>query len=1626
MSTLISDGATPPQINSEDPSLPRRINIRRPSSARASFMQQKLQTALSQAEKTAAELSQSSNLGQPEDSRVQGDFQVDRSIARYRSAASVVSYTDPATAFSYSTSFMPGVHFYTFLAAKEAAPARTARGLSSHSSSTSGINNVSGSGDNSSKFTARKQNLALKLNVPDTILYGETGRAVWIYTDKDGYVQRLTEFSDKQVLDKFADGTPAIADEQYLVVYKEPITTMTNQQNSTGVQVSPVFNSQGNQLRLLNLGEVKTLLNGVMAMHKSFALQQFVKCNGSKAFVQRAVYEAGKPPHAWMISNIEPFRDPSAPLSPSPGNTGPQTSPRPGMIRLSSSSTIATAGPDGPAGIPLVSRLCTSIQTDKACTFVKLTERGCAAISELNLRIVRYIEQRLRIALQTFVADFVKDAAGEWWLLQVKAFQVQNKVHPGRVFSLPLKLRMTYLNYRDTVILDEEDDENFDTDDRRNKARQRLHRRAIVPLSQRNIHKLVQCKCCLAAYRSSELSFKMTLKMINDMLLRIRSRLPPEKTLPFLSAAFARELPESAVAYESWSVCSYCYAIYERDQQLQRIETKFSAALGLPNTKTMADGLSRVQDPSYALDPTVSTSVIPAQLTLCRLILVINAIYDIPPELYNAEQENARIEAAADEVAAAEGRKRAQRASASRLYLRINALGYTECIPVNPDDIMEASEKAPVGARRRRDSSASSVSDDEDDEFRGDSDQSEPQSSRRQSSWQQLSRSQSSRLQQPPSNNDVNYWLPTNLIRTIPFFAPRTPLQSKLKETSGITPFLTEDNSVRVQLIRATEPPLQDPITSNARRRPKNRRAALVPAAGSMSDLVMQMHGPSHAIVLGSTKIRMTQFRSSYVTKIDYYACMAITGEMLNIKGNIGLERVRYVDSKLLTSQHRLRVYNGIFVPDESYTTGDALSSEWMDCFRATGSVVRKPSPIVPTAPEPVDIPKKTIMTQRRSTSSSQGSGKHRRVARPTSSSASLMDEDEEMDRELEQMIERANLKQQEAHFRQMGLRNGQASSNINEEDTKAASATAIKQELLRDSTGISAKSASQMAMLLNKPIISPRSELADCNGHEDNNVTPPASGTSMILPSPRNRKWMWSLVFLINQAHNLQSREPLERATGTSRTRSGTLSTSASADAISTHTVSPSSSHLEVQFNCTHKFWLAGTTLMVQAYLRNNPSLRLYFRNDMYASTRCESEGEYYGVLDLSKLLQTRGFDTTIDIIAAHDDPTITPREAATISRMSPYLSLSVQLSRASIDPDEAFVGNNKRTVLFASSHSHYELAAAGAHVRAPLGERREGPKTRQEGQDEEDEEGHSEEEEEKEVEPKHEKDSSTQERAALPRDEWMSMPFMRPEVEPVDQFKTQEELLAEAKQRKIQEEIDAGMREPVTGMVYGLYDPKNPDAAPAVSSKVVQGEEEEKEGRKEEEDTDMPLFGDGGASWRAKMLKRAQDRARASGVALEEVVGERFGSVNELRESARGSARENAHLQYKRHRVEEEKDGGTRRKLEIGRDAKDKTLLSKYSSRVQRSVTQNLEEEGRQSEGGRRYKDRNSTRRGNQDDEEDEPIDYDKLPDFEDRGGRTGASRRDDGYRTPKAQSQSKSQSRETRACKATTEIR
>ncbi|KAI9905474.1 hypothetical protein PsorP6_013727 [Peronosclerospora sorghi] len=69
--------------------------------------------------------------------------------------------------------------------------------------------------------------------------------------------------------------------------------------------------------------------------------------------------------------------------------------------------------------------------------------------------------------------------------------------------------------------------------------------------------------------------------------------------------------------------------------------------------------------------------------------------------------------------------------------------------------------------------------------------------------------------------------------------------------------------------------------------------------------------------------------------------------------------------------------------------------------------------------------------------------------------------------------------------------------------------------------------------------------------------------------------------------------------------------------------------------------------------------------------------------------------------------------------------------------------------------------------------------------------------------------------------------------------------EMEYESKKQKRHKEVDAGMRKPVTGLIYGLYDPKQPD----INQNLVG-----KDQLKDESGDDMPIIGDGGASWRAK----------------------------------------------------------------------------------------------------------------------------------------------------------------------------
>lgn len=390
---------------------PQSASRVRPSSA--STVQQKLQVAQQSAERTAADLT----LVQPqfhESFKARGvataasleRVQSDRSISRYRNDAAIVSFAEcPATLtppFYYANNFMPGVHFFTFLAARErphtnagpnapSQPKRTAQNGDASFPQRFAANN-----DEAPRGRKTKHAGALRMWIPDTIVYGETGRAVWLYSDEDGYVQRRTEFSEKHVVETLAP----TADPEQVVVCKEPITKLATIKKTpsttspTKATDATAMTYEGNLLRLLSPSELKTVLSNVSSTHstKSFALQRYVRCNGSKAFLVRGIYEYNKPAYAWMINNTVPMQTPGPTVSQVLQSLGQDASSplakmeaslhgRTSFIAASTSrqSVVAVPPPETQASdtvdlqksdatpvVPMANRLCTSVQVDKS------------------------------------------------------------------------------------------------------------------------------------------------------------------------------------------------------------------------------------------------------------------------------------------------------------------------------------------------------------------------------------------------------------------------------------------------------------------------------------------------------------------------------------------------------------------------------------------------------------------------------------------------------------------------------------------------------------------------------------------------------------------------------------------------------------------------------------------------------------------------------------------------------------------------------------------------------------------------------------------------------------------------------------------------------------------------------------------------------------------------------------------------------------------------------------------------------------------------------------------------------------------------------------------------------------
>ncbi|KAF0686073.1 Aste57867_22038 [Aphanomyces stellatus] len=731
-----------------------------------------------------------------------------KAAARYHALRTEASLLD--VEMVYADGFLPGVHFYKYLASvADVGASESSKEQAPGGAPTDDDGDGDGATLDEDGIPLKSMGCAkvqLKCWLPDTIIFGGSFPPVWLYSDKHGHVRKVViNFQDSHVMEKLGNRR---FENDPVVVFKEPLLSKSGLAGVT---------TTGNNIKLYNTVELKSALSKAAGSPVTFALQKFVKPKGPKAFVVRAIYKQSRPPTGWMITNMVPFDEPT---------------------------------------VPVLQRFCTLTAVDDGCTFAKLTERACNDVMEINHRIVKYVEGALRVTIDTFVGDFVKDDMGQWWLLQVKAFRIKSH-GPGRLGVLPTKLGDAY--DRSTVQDDfPEHSEVIAIDLAKRKPSDSTAAAAATDLGWK-VHKMVACKFCQVLYYQHEVAYKMTMKMMYETISRIRLRSGPHVNLSFLGQT--KDDLESGLLYQSWNVCSLCYALYERDQALLKVETRFNLYLGCP-AKTMRDGgITIIHDANVAAKSHPLHAHVPTEFTLCRLMLFFSALYDIPKELYESET-------------AADTRSRPKR---SRLYLRFSVLGFDCFVPIHAHAMQLA----------------------------------------------------------PPEDNAAAaggnrcYWIPLNIMRCFHFFAPKTPLQAKLRETSGLGAYLIDEGIITIQLIRCTDP---HHVDIDPRRGHTQGRASDAPPKPDRRTHRAPILDPksSYSVLLGSTKVQLYQFRSAFVSKTDIYTSMS-SGELFNLKANVGFERIRVVQSRHITARYNLRQYYGVYVPDTSYCCNDKICTEWID-----------------------------------------------------------------------------------------------------------------------------------------------------------------------------------------------------------------------------------------------------------------------------------------------------------------------------------------------------------------------------------------------------------------------------------------------------------------------------------------------------------------------------------------------------------------------------------------------------------------------------------------------------------------------------------------------------------------------
>ncbi len=323
----------------------------------------------------------------------------------------------------------------------------------------------------------------LKLYVPDTIILNDLDTNYWIYTDIEGYVTRVEEI-DNDVIEKFKS---IEKDENELI----------------GVSKIPIMKDgriDENQLTLLNLDELEKCLFNKSGSQA--AIQRFIKCRGPKAFVCRSVWRRNKPPYIYILTNRVNYHD---------------------EIKNQYLKYVIN-----------------SKETNSYSAFYSTSGKHLEETMFYMNNIVKFIENHSDIIFDEIAGDFVKDEAGIWWFINLKAMKIKNinkfKDEHGNPISpnLDFFINQRALGSSDTKI-------NIRKFDYQNK---------------------IKCKLCGIDYSQKKLKYSLTTKMIleTDKMLK---HVQFEKTKFNVIDRPDLKHTDYSMIYLPYRVCEDCYLLFE-------------------------------------------------------------------------------------------------------------------------------------------------------------------------------------------------------------------------------------------------------------------------------------------------------------------------------------------------------------------------------------------------------------------------------------------------------------------------------------------------------------------------------------------------------------------------------------------------------------------------------------------------------------------------------------------------------------------------------------------------------------------------------------------------------------------------------------------------------------------------------------------------------------------------------------------------------------------------------------------------------------------------------------------------------------------------------------------------------